>query len=393
MCPTMSAVLHLLCGCFFGEAIMVQIQSSYIFIRNTETDIKKDENGNFHLVLGNSLHDKLQALLPGMTRISKSVFDFRQEYECPFHYSRIDCKVHITINSVVRNTFLDLSVEAKTTAQAIAVLEYLQAQLLGTNMDPDYIPVISYDAISEYFCSRQLNALERNLRKLLFNTYVAQFGKDYYQTTIQDDIQNRAKQKIGSKGGAKASELRRTQEFFYSLDYGEIQQMLFTPTWTIIEEDQKKRLLEQNTDLSTLSHSELRNAIMSIEPRSDWERFFNDKIPAEEMIESIEAIRKYRNSVAHTKFFTRAKVEECKALIKLLNSAILEAICITEEKDFAEKNREALNRSVEAVLEKLRSFTKCIGENAIKTAQALSPLLEKAGEIALALHEEDEMKN
>lgn len=169
--------------------------------------------------------------------------------------------------------------------------------------------------------------------------------------------------------------------------------MLFTPTWTIIEEDQKKRLLEQNTDLSTLSDSELRNAIMSIEPRSDWERFFNDKIPAEEMIESIEAIRKYRNSVAHTKFFTRTKFEECKALIKLLNSAILEAICITEEKDFAEKNREALNRSVEAVLEKLRSFTKCIGENAIKTAQALSPLLEKAGEIALALHEEDEMKN
>lgn len=75
-----------------------------------------------------------------------------------------------------------------------------------------------------------------------------------------------------------------------------------------------------------------------------------------------------------------------------MNTAILDAIKITEETDFAEKNREALYNSVAEVLEKVNAFTKWVGEKSMRTVQALAPLFEKVGKIAASIEKDDAQK-
>lgn len=374
----------------------MKIQSSYIFISEIDSNLTKDKDGNLHLVLGNNIYSRLKKILPNMTRISTSVFHYNTEYSSEIQMNNTLCKVEIKISEVVKTTFVDISVSAKNTAQAVKVLEHIQSQLVTKDMEKDYIPIISYDAISEYFCNRafpELNSLERNLRKLLFNTYIVQFGKDYYQVTINEEIQKKAKERVSNAGGKKLKEIRRLQEFFYSLEYGDIETMLFTPGWTRLEEEEHAKLLEENLDLTNLSCEELRKAIALIRPRSDWERFFSDKISVSSIEKDINQLRIFRNSVAHVKFFSRDDYTECSKLIKSLNTAILDAIKITEETDFAEKNREALYNSVAEVLEKVNAFTKWVGEKSMRTVQALAPLFEKVEKVAASIEKDDALKN
>ena len=374
----------------------MNIQSSYIFIKEMDSNLTKDKDGNLHIVLGNNIYSRIDKILPNMTRISASVFHYNTEYSCETQLNGISCKVSVKISTVVKTTFVDIAVSAKTIAQAVKAMEYIQAQLLTKELAKEYIYIISYDAISEYFCNQtfpKLNMLERNLRKLLFNTYIVQFGKDYYQVTINEEIQKKAKERVSNAGGRKLKEVRRIQEFFYSLEYGDVEVMLFTPGWTRLEEESYAKLLEENSDLTKLSDEELRKAITLIRPRSDWERFFSGKILVDGIEEDIRRLRIFRNSVAHVKFFSREDYSECSKLIKSLNASILEAIKITEETDFAEKNREALYNSVAEVLEKVNTFTKWVGEKSMRTVQALAPFFEKIGKVVVAIEKDDVLKN
>ena len=169
----------------------------------------------------------------------------------------------------------------------------------------------------------------------------------------------------------EAEEIERLQRFFYSFEYNDIQKLLFTPSWTSSDEAEKTKFLDEHKDLSELSDEELREAFSKYVPRSDWERFFSNKINISDIRELIEQIRLYRNSVAHFKFFYKAEYDECNRLVNRLNSAIIKAIKITEEKDFAEKNAETLSEALKDVLSSFVSFTKSLAEMAQKTITAV----------------------
>lgn len=72
-----------------------------------------------------------------------------------------------------------------------------------------------------------------------------------------------------------------------------------------------------------------------------------------------------------------------------LNTAIMEAIRITEDEEFVEKNQESLRNSIAGVLEKVHNFTQWVGERTIKTAQALAPVVEKLGRAIASLYQEN----
>ena len=370
----------------------MELQNSYIFLKESDSDMTKDSQGNYHLVLGDSILDRLKTVFPNLQQIGLGTLFGKKGYRCSVALSKQVVELKVSISRVAGTTFLDVSVDAKTITQCVKAMEHVHERLLADSFTRDYIPVVSYDAVSEYFCNKafpMLNTLERNLRKLLFNTYISNFGKEYYQVTISEDIQKKAKQLISNKGGKSAKEVRRIQEFFYSLEYGDIEAMLFTPVWTQLEEARKQKILNENTDLSKLSDQELRDAISNIQPRSDWDRFFSQKVTLENTDAKLDELRNLRNAVAHVKFFYRNDYNTCKALVKSLNTAIIEAIRITEDEEFVEKNQESLRNSVAGVLEKVHNFTKWVGEHTIKTAQAVAPVAEKLGRALAALYQEN----
>lgn len=322
---------------------------------------------------------------------------FKIEYSCVFLYDKCEYAVSFVINNVADITYLDIFVDGKSKSQTINCMESIQDKLLNSGMREYYIDIVSYDSVSEHYCNKiypKLNELERNLRKLMFNIYIVYFGKEYY-TNIDEETQRKIKQLIKedksaeqrekikkdfhAKNNAEAEEVTRLQQFFYSLEYSDIQKLLFTYKWTEFDESEKKKFLS-NTDLSQMSDEELRNAFLQFTPKSDWERFFSNKIDMSDIISVIDNIRRYRNNVAHCKFFNKNDYYESKELITRLNKAIIKAIKLTEKNDFTKKNMETISNGLKATLSAfslaMESFAKTYQEYAINTiSSALNDML------------------
>lgn len=355
----------------------MKLQNSYIFLKHPfkkDESHYVDENGNQVFIVGNNVYSYITKVFSSISMVD----DFGDFYNKKFTYvvplNGISYNVSFKLTEVTDVSYLDVSVEGKTKSQIITCLEYIQEKILNSGIRENYVDIISYDAISEYYCNKifsKLNTLERNLRKLLFNIYILNFGKDYYEATMDDELQNKIKKliSIGDNSEKKrqikedynvkskqVKDIERIQEFFYSFELRDIQSFLFEVNWTRVEEEAKEKFLSEHKDLSQLSDVELRNAFSSFTPKSDWERFFNDKIQLTDIKDMIEQIRWHRNKVAHFKLLDKNDYDSCNKLILKLNRAILKAINITEEKDFTEKNAEALKKTLSGFSEKLNEI-------------------------------------
>ena len=122
--------------------------------------------------------------------------------------------------------------------------------------------------------------------------------------------------------------------------------------------------------MSVLSDVELRNAFKKFTPQSDWDRFFSCKIQIPEIEELIDELRRYRNAVAHLKFFYKDDYKRSNKIILKLNKAIIEAIKLTEEKDFSQKNAEALRRIFSGITEAMSEMLKSVREAALTIVQS-----------------------
>lgn len=75
-------------------------------------------------------------------------------------------------------------------------------------------------------------------------------------------------------GKGKKKPIHYIQKFFYSLELGNVERMLFEAHWSEYDEIKKQKFLDETEKLKDLSE-ELREAFNSIAPKSDWERFFS----------------------------------------------------------------------------------------------------------------------
>lgn len=357
----------------------MKIQNSYIFLghpfKKAKENKKSDATSNKVIIIdvGKSVYSYIKKVFPDISKSNDNESFYKNKYSTTLQIAEKSCNVEFTVNKVVDGTYVDISVDSKTQKQCIDFLEHIQQKLFSSGIRENYIDIISYDAISEYYCNKisaKLNELERNLRKLLFNIYILNFGKEYYETTKGVDLPEIYK-RIGTNTGNKklpdikkiynvnneqAKKINRMQQFFYSLEFGDIENILFTPGWTRDDEIKKEKFLDENKDLSELSDIELRNAFDDFTPKSDWERFFSKKVDIKDIKDVLEQIRNCRNAVAHFRFFYKEDYEKCNRLIRQLNTAIIEAINITEEKDFAEKNTESLKIALLSFSEKIKTL-------------------------------------
>lgn len=366
------------------------LQNSYIFLKNPyakeEETTKREDDGKVVFIIGKNLYSYIKDAFPSLTKVDGYGNFYRKKYYTDLQYGKVTCTAEFVITEVVDTRYLDVLVKGKTKAQIVKCLEHIQFTLLTSGVREKYIDIISYDAVSEYYCNKiypKLNTLERNLRKLLFNIYIVNFGRDYYKATVDEELQgkikgvintdsskeqkNNIKSEYNATSKKEAEEIERLQRFFYSFEYNDIQKLLFTPSWTNSDAVAKSKFLEEHPDLSELTDEALREAFAKYVPRSDWERFFSKKIDIPDIKDLIDQIRVHRNSVAHFKFFYKAEYDECNTLVNRLNAAIIKAIKITEEKDFSEKNAEILSEALKDVLAGFAVFTKSIAEIARKT--------------------------
>lgn len=280
-----------------------------------------------------------------------------------------------TIHNITQYFYLDICVSGKTKKQVIKVLEFIQEKIVDSDIKKQYVMIISYDAISEYYCNKvypKLNQLERNLRKLLFNVYTVRFGVDYYQKTISPDLQNKIKSVIQAKGNEEKKQIERLKKFFYSMEFSDVQNLLFTKRWTEIEEDNKSEFLSEHEKLTELSEEELRMAFDMFSPKSDWERFFADKLDNYEIEKMIETVRSMRNDIAHCKFFGKEQYVVFNKTVSSLNCSIIKAIKLTEEQDFLDKQSEFVRTALLSITDSIAQLQNQMKQTIIDTAISIA---------------------
>lgn len=351
-------------------------QSSYIFLKKEQKD--NEENKILIVEVGHRISNYIMKLFPDAS--SEKITDklFKQKITYVMQIGNEFYHISFHISEVIDTTYLSVLVEGKSKVKIIGCLEQIQDKLLSLpELNERYIPIISYDAISEYYCNKiipKLNSLERNLRKLLFNIYIVNFGRNYYQATTSEEFQAKIKRVIQASGSKEKKEEDRLKQFFYSFEFSDIQTLLFTPSWTLFDENNKKNFLDEHQDLSKLSDDQLREAFSEFSIKSDWERFFSSKIDIDEIEEIIESIRKYRNKIAHFKFFSKSEYTNCEKIMRKLNRAIITAIQITEEKDFASKNYEYMSKALAEPLMRMAKLTQTLSVSVYPTIRALKQI-------------------
>ena len=342
----------------------MRVSSSYIFLPRQDSNKNKDkkdkDNKRAVRVKPHDIRPFLRKAFPSLQRCQKENKLFETQYELEINDKGNVGSVLFVLHRAGETTYLKIQVESRTNKKAIELLEEIQNKLFLTDIRKDYLDIISFDGISEYYCNKLypvLGKLERLLRSLLLKVYTLNFKQEYYKK-FDEKIRNKAKGNIRvgkntplSKGemrtkyeahGEKLKQLAYAQHFFESLDFSTLELLLFTERTRDEDLEKLDEFLSENDDLSEVSDSVLRDKFNAMRPQSDWDRLFCEKVEIEDMKESLDEIREFRNRVAHCRPVCKADYDRANALCKTINKALKKAIKLTEDEDFREKNFEEL---------------------------------------------------
>ncbi len=370
------------------------MKNSYIFLAREKKNIKtkEEEKNTIHLSIPHSFKKLLTE--------SFNDIEFHNEVETLdiinagffiLDYNNIKIKVLFKYYNVGSNYYLNVVVNEKTKKRNVEILEIVNSVLIGenNNFDSNFISIVSYDEISEYYCNKlfpYLNEFERKLRKTLFNIYTLNFNANYYSATTSKNFQDTIKQKSRL---SKIENIPKNDCYvklsFYSLDYKDIDTLLFTKSITNEEQEEIEKQLQSNKDLSKLDDNEIRNIIKLGKPKTDWERFFEDKNIDKDFQKILDDIRLFRNSIAHCKFISKEQYNNCLKILKKNIKSLNIAIQTTEEKDFINKNIELQDKSFKKLANTMREMVLSsyipLMENIDIITKPMNEITEKMSEI------------
>lgn len=378
-----------------NEVVLLEFKNSYIFLqrKKEEKEVKKGKKDNTIVIsLSPSFKELLKKTFKNISFDEKEDnFDIINSGTFKIKYNNQDVDVSFKYHNIWSNYYLDIIVKARKKQDAINILEVVNASLIGEKniFDSSFVSIVSYDYISKYYCNKlfpYLNEFERKLRKILFSIYTLNFNLEYYSATTSEEFQKGLKQKSNiAKDGNIPKQDCYIKLGFYSLDYSDIDKLLFTKSITLKEEQKLQEFLSENEDLTKLNDSEIREAFKLCGNKTDWERFFGDKNFDDNFQQILNDIRNFRNNIAHCKFISKEQYENCIDILKKTIKSLDVAIKITEEKDFINKNlklqHESFERLAKTMRETVLNIYKPLMENIETITQPMRNLSEKLSEI------------
>lgn len=392
----------------------MKVNSSYIFLpRQDKNNNNEKDKGDKRVVRikVNNITSFLHKAFPDLQASQKENKLFEAQYELGINDKGNVGNALLVLHRAGEATYLKIQVENRTSKKAIELLEEMQNKLFLTDIRKDYLDIISFDGISEYYCNKlypELGKLERLLRSLLLKVYTLNYKQEYYEK-FDTEIKSKAKGNIRvgkntplSKGemrmeyevcGEKLNQLAYAQHFFESLDFSTLELLLFTERTRDEDLEKLDEFLSENDDLSEVSDSVLRDKFNAMRPQSDWDRLFCEKVEIEDMKESLDEIREFRNRVAHCRPVCKADYDHANALCKTINKALKKAIKLTEDEDFREKNFEELrgvSGNIAAAMTQLSEHIQRMAGNVVSAMGGIS--ISSSGSDILAKQQES-MRN
>ena len=169
----------------------ISLQNCYIFLKNI--DNQDDQKKTTAIKVVPSIYSLVMKEIPNATRITNTEENrfFKKTLNAKIPVNNTDVNATITIFDVKDATYVNVTVDSNEICSGINCLEKIHLAFSSFASSDDYIMVISYDAISEYYCNKifpKLNRLERDFRRLLLNTYTINFGRNYFDDIDVENI-------------------------------------------------------------------------------------------------------------------------------------------------------------------------------------------------------------
>ncbi len=202
------------------------------------------------------------------------------------------------------------------------VLDEIKRKITTSELRKNYFISILRDDVSQYFCEKsyvKFSVFERRMRELVFGILTLDLGSDWYEETIQSDLDEKMKEILRSSNRSKL-----IQEAMHNMTLSQLESYLFTPYRKVTCEEVVDVILESKDSFKTID--ELMIYIESAKPQSLWVRFFQGKVEIDDLNSKLGEMRSYRNIVAHCKEMPYESYTYCIKLLRDLISGIDNAI-------------------------------------------------------------------
>lgn len=331
----------------------------YILIKKEEFKIHKEKNNTIYELLPSSFqlikdNFKNVEVEPDKDNKDKIV---RSNWKGSFYSNQVKTNFSIKQYSKQKLSYLTIYIKGSNNVSTMELID----NNINKIMSNYYIIITSYDSISEFYCNKiynKLNRFERKLRELLFDIYTFHYGLNYYDQKFSNDLKEKIKTDKSIYSESRSVE--KIKQALYELTYNDIMDLLFTPKWLKEDEENKVKLVKKLHN-ENLSQQELVEIVENIKPKSDWERLFLPYIgEIESFQETINELRELRNRVAHCKFFRQKHYDRCLDILKVANKEMDKALKEVMKIDFQKLNVDYTNNqfrtTIEMVTKSLREF-------------------------------------
>ncbi len=217
--------------------------------------------------------------------------------------------------------YLYLSCESSPFKSA-KVLDEIKKRIKESDLRKNYYISILRDDPSQYFCEKlyvKFSIFERRLRELVFGILTLDLGSDWYDKTIQTDLDKDIKEILRSSNRSKL-----IQEAMHNMTLFHLESYLFDPYRKISCEEVVDKVLKKNEDFTTIE--DIISYFESARAQSLWERFFDGRVEIKDLYSKLKEMRAYRNTVAHSKEMPYNTYIYCNKLLKDLVAGIDKAI-------------------------------------------------------------------
>lgn len=264
--------------------------------------------------------------------------------------------------------YISLEIEY-TPAKSAKVLNKVHSILTKGSHRKDFNIILSFDGASEYYCEKifpKFNIFERKMRNLVFNILIEAFGIKWVEKAISDEIKHELFQKGVDKN-------KLVEVALHELTISQLEKLLFAP---YREEDLSKLIDEELTTekIYKMEKTEIIEVLSKGRSASLWERYFVNSINIINLEDKLSTLRKYRNSVAHHKYFSANDFEKCKTILSPLIKDLDSAIDITENKEFRNIDMSNIISAFSNLMGEMQLISSSVGIAVKQMAEAFSKI-------------------
>ena len=234
---------------------------------------------------------------------------------------------------------LTITPSLKTPDKQIEALEIADGILQRINEKYHMFCICTiWDDVSIYYAENlysPIEHLENQLRKIIYLFMINNLGSTWIEHNIPDQV----KESIANT--KKKCNNTYDDNILYYADFIVLSRFFFTKY--ALNSDYQK-LIGKLKKEENQTKEKINELIGQFESKSNWERYFADKIKIENLESKWQILYGYRNNVAHSKCIRKKEYEEALALIDELKKAFDECLKIVDDVEISEEQSEAVEK-------------------------------------------------